>query len=147
MEMDRPILGYNVIKHMREDAHLLFLEMGKDVGNTVIEALSADEVSDIATVKTGRSFSITPGETVMVKGIAHTCRVTSEQFALFVPAETGRWTAYLQVHETLVSLGKGTASSVKIPVTNSSEHIVHLSKGTNIGKLSQIKSLITLQPP
>lgn len=99
--LERPILGYNVIKHMQSDVQLIFQDKGKDIINSVADALSADESGDIAVARVGKqNVRIPSGETVVVKCVIHTGTVQGDHVALFVPADTGKCDEGLNVHET-----------------------------------------------
>ena len=147
VQLDRPIIGFNVIKHL-PDAPLLFKEKGEEIGERVVDTIAANDSGEIGSAKIGKhSLNIGPGETATIKCIVHTGPLVKEQTAVFIPDEMGKWPTGVMIHETVVKLQRGNTSCLRIPVTNSSDHKVFLNKNTHLGKVVTVKSVITLPPP
>ena len=149
LELDKPILGFNVIKEFLQDPEIkyIFQDTDEKAVDLVIKTLQIERTGDIGKGKVGRQKITIPGGcTKTVKYIIHSGVEKGNQVAMFVPADIPRWDGGLEVHETLVGLSRGSICTVQIPVSNTTGHPITLRPGVQLGYVTQIKSVISMNP-
>ena len=150
VELDKPILGFNVIREFMNDTdvHYIFPSHDNETINQVMRVLRVEQVDDIGKVKVGKQKVVIPsGSSKTIKCIVHTGVEKGTMIALFVPADIPRWDGGLEIHETLVSLSRGSTCVIQVPVSNTTGHSVVLRPGVQLGKVTQVKSVISMRAP
>ena len=152
VQMERPIVGYNVIAQLLKDSpsNAGFIFPGKDkrTCGAVLSALQQETGGDIGVVKTGKqNIILPPRDSQILRCKVRVGIARGGEMAVFSPvghvgAEEG-----LDIPESLVKLTKGSVCSVNIPVSNPTNHKIVLRRGTPLGKLVTVKSVVTLRPP
>ena len=106
--------------------------------------LLLDDCGEIGHVKSGGKNIIIPANSsLIVNAIVHGKVRQNSVHALFIPSVENEITG-LTIQETLVSVKPGNVSRVKILVSNSSSKDQILQKGTQLGTLEIVRSVITL---
>ena len=150
LSLNRPILGYNVISQLvscggRPD----FPGKAADVVNSVVSTLQKDEAdANFGTVRVAsQKIVIPPGSSQVVKCLVHSGTGSGRKVALFSPFERGFWDESLTIPQSLVKLGKGSTSSFQVHVYNHACFPFVLKRGSQLGTLQPVKSVIALKPP
>ena len=61
-----------------------------------------------------------------------------------MPKVENQWEEGLEIQEALLMVSKGSCCSVSIPVSNTSNHDITIKKGSMLGTLETVQSIITL---
>ena len=152
--LERPIIGYNVIKELYgkfEDTHLFSRCLSTALPNKTKECYSAvisviKEDNDlIGMVKSGKTHTVVAkGASTVLKGFVHTGVNQSKQLAIFVPNLENSLAECIDIKETLITVPKGSCCSISIPIQNITDHDVVIKRGTILGQLFTVQSVITL---
>ena len=149
---DRPILGFNVIREvgdiMGKTSCINMLQSAFPFVNKVniaeVAHLLLDDSGEIGHVKSGgRNIIIPANSSLVVNAIVHGKVRQNSVHALFIPS-VGHDMTGLSVLETLVSVKSGNVSRVKVLVSNSLSKDQILPKGTQLGTLEVVRSVVTL---
>ena len=149
---DRPILGFNVIREigsiMGKDGCINMLQSAipsvSKINIAAVTKLMLDDSGEIGPVKSGgRNIIIPANSSIVVNSIIHGKVHQNSVHALFTPSIEQEITG-LRVQETLVSIKPGSISRVKIVVSNCSSKDHILPKGTQLGMLETVRSVVTL---
>ena len=154
VEVERPIIGYNVIKHLGQKTDEISLTTklqyalpkGKASLADTIATILLNDHEIIGSVRTGKQNVLIPkGVTTFVKCFVHSGVIDQKQQpANFVPKLENQWEEGLEIQEALLMVSKGSCCSVSIPVSNSSSHDITIKKGSLLGTLETVQSIITL---
>jgi transposase InsO family protein len=155
-EIVRPIVGFNVIIHLQEDIRALpegleeglfsaFPRKNPETLKSVAACLRESIKAEVGIVKIGRQNTlIRKGETKIVKCMVRTGLVKGRQPALFVPNLENPLTEQLKLKESLLTIDTGSCCAVSIPVHNTGNRDVTLRKGTSLGTIQPVRSVVTL---
>lgn len=154
VEVERPIIGYNVIKHLGQETDDMSLtsklqyalpKSKASLAGTIATILLNDQ-EIIGSVRTGKQNVLVPkGGTTFVKCFVHSGIIDNKhQPANFVPKVENQWEEGLEIQEALLMVSKGSCCSVSIPVSNTSKHDITIKKGSMLGTLETVQSIITL---
>lgn len=151
--LDRPILGYNVIECLTKGFDEVKLtnilqaavpSLQRHAAVTVARLASHEENEHIGTVSVGRQNIRVPKQSSKVIRTRYRGqRRNKVSHALLIPTLDKDLTG-LECQETLVSIKPGRTGSLKIVVTNPSDRDVILSKGSEIGILEAVCSVVHL---
>lgn len=154
VEIERPIIGYNVIKHLGQvsDSKGLSSTLQSALPRTktryaeTVATILLNDQEIIGSVKTGKQNIIVPkNSTTFVKCLVHSGVIDHKpQPANFVPSAGNQWEEGLELKEALLMVSKGSCCSVSIPVCNTSCHDITIRKGSILGTLETVQSVITL---
>ena len=145
--VSRPILGYNVIPQFLDDDSAKDAFQDVKVGTSVSSILRDNAEGLVCAVKTGkRNIKIPGGNILLVKCQVHAYTQHEDEVAYFSPLDSNIQEG-LEIAETLVYLDKGSTSNVHIPIKNMTNHSIVLQKGSTLGSLQTVKSLISLRSP
>ena len=61
-----------------------------------------------------------------------------------MPKVENQWEEGLEIQEALLMVSKGSCCSVLIPISNTSNHDITIKKGSMLGTLETVQSIITL---
>lgn len=147
MDLETPILGYNVIVDFKIEELLLIFKNKehKDV-QSVASVFANEQNGDMGQVKVGRSNLVIPAKcSKTIRAVVHAGVVDKKMQVLFVPEIQFQTDGILELHETLVTLQKGSCSTLNMVVHNLSNAPFTLQKNTILGHLVQVKAVITLK--
>lgn len=148
-DIERPIIGYNVISEMRKQNDPRTVEwlskalsITSDCAEAVVNIINTDTSDDhLSTVKTEKRNVVIPaGRNMNVK-----CRVKVEQLeesvpVVFEPDELQCWPQELTITEKLLTVHRGQRR-INLCVNNTSKHEVVLRGGTELGRLELVTSV------
>ena len=146
-----PVVGFNVIPRLLEnnpDCICGSLFQGKpNVQESLVQTLRKEYDGDVGIARSGeRNMVVNPGECAILKGFVRSGGAFGGEVAIFVPGELGNREG-VQIPESLVKLSRGSVCSFNVPVKNNSNCPVVIRKGSCIGNLTAVKSVVTLRPP
>ena len=148
-DIERPIIGYNVISEMRKQNDPRTVEwlskalsITSDCAEAVVNIINTDTSDDhLSTVKTEKRNVVIPaGRNMNVK-----CRVKVEQLeesvpVVFEPDELQCWPQELTITEKLLTVHRGQRR-INLCINNTSKHEVVLRGGTELGRLELVTSV------
>ena len=149
--VEQPIVGFNVIalliRNQPEGCQSVFPAHIKTI--ELIDTLTRGNVGIVGNVTPCKNnMVIKPGEQKTVRCYLRTGAASGGEEVLFVPDE-----AFCQGHrgvqapESLVKLTRGRSTVLNIPVRNNSLADFIVGKGSKLGEVHVIKSIVALRPP
>ena len=157
-EVTHPIIGTNVIEAIVKDPEIddedALLQSIKDAFadcepskvESFVNLIKTCGSLDMCNVRTTKHSVLIPkGKNILVSCRANTGPVTDKCPVLFQPDLSQCWPEGLEVAETLLSIPKGKACRVEIPVSNITTRDIVLHPRTILGSLQLIKSLTPLE--
>jgi transposase InsO family protein len=157
-QIQRPIVGFNVITHLQDNpltlpeglvSGLRSAFPGKSVKTieSVASCLVEGQKGKVGVAKVGKQNIVIPkGTTKVIRCTVHTGVVAKRQPAIFIPDGEASWADGLEIPESLLTVSAGSCCTVSIPVRNVSSHTISLKRGTCLGTIQSIQSVITLPP-
>ena len=151
-ELDRPILGFNVITHvLRTTSNVSSLFQMKDPKKlqSLVQLLSHGEGGgEIGMARTGKgNVVIEPGGCKTLKCFVRSGVARGGEIANFSPAGFLERVEGVEIPESFVKLSQGSVCSISVPVKNRSSRPLYIRKGTHVGNLISVRSVVTLRPP
>ena len=157
--LDLPIIGYNVIEEVSKSyddetdktalsSSLMscFKCSSTERISSLFNFIQASSQPELCQLKITKQDVIIPkGRSVLVTCRANTGAIDQRTPALFEPDPEKPWPTGLEIHETLVQLQCGTASRVKIEVTNETNHDIVLKGKTLIGHIQLVGSVTPME--
>ena len=154
LEMEMPILGFNVISHIRDNCQeqndftkflINVLPCSDEKMAESVSSILAEDMVSMGQVKSGKQNLFIPKRSsTFVKAKVHARVIGNRQPVNFTPCVDSTWDEGLEVLETLLTVKQGSCCTVSIPVRNSSNRDVVLKKGTVLGTLQVVEAVITL---
>ena len=157
IDLESPIIGFNVISQFVKDGTVRGLEskllvdclvdvmeVKAENAEKLVSMLKDDGLGEqLCVVKVSKRKEIIPaGTTVNVKCRVNTGPIHRLTPVMFEPlCDMNGVDSHLQINETLLTVKKGKASFISIPIHNHSKHDVILNGRTIIGNLQMIKSV------
>ena len=144
MDLETHILGYNVIADFRME-ELLFIFKNQEHKNVQVVAsvLANERNGDMGQVKAGRSNLVIPPKcSKTIRAVVHAGAADNKMRVLFVPDIQFQADGILELNETLVTLQKGSCSTLNVVVHSSTNAPFTLRRNTVLGHVVQVKSII-----
>ena len=148
MDLETPILGYNVIADFRmEELLFIFKNQEHKSVQVVAPVLANERNGDMGQVKVGRSKLVIPPKcSKTIRAVVHAGVADNKMRVLFVPDIQFQADGILELNETLVTLQKGSCFTLNVVVHKSSNAPFTLRRNTVLGHVVQVKSIIRLKP-
>jgi hypothetical protein len=146
-----PVVGFNVIPCLLEDNHecnFSSLFQGKpQVSEALVQTLRKEQDGEVGVARSGkRNIMVNPGACEILNCFVRSGGAFGGEVAIFTPGELGDREG-VQIPESLVKLSGGSICSFNVPVKNNSNSILVIRKGSCLGNLISVKSVVTLRPP
>lgn len=146
-----PVLGYNVIPFLCDNhacsPNAIFQDMKAEDSESLVEMFRRGQDGEVGVVRAGRrNVVIKPGSCEVLKCFVRSGGARGGEIAIFNPGELFHRDG-IEAPESLVKLERGQSSSFNVPVKNKSSSPIVVRKGSCLGSLISVRSVVTLRPP